>query len=218
VGITAELVRQKHGVTPAFLQGHCGDVNPGDGVKWIGEPQASAQPVADAIDRAIAASQRVAVDELRLQATSFDAPLDIALLKQQIERYRNNTEVGNGGEYVDVGFAKAWFENTQKLDLARTKYPMPLSALRLGEVALAFHPSELYSYYGLRIRHDSPLPHTMVVGYADDFVGYLADPNAYQAGEYAAVVTPKILDIPPFTPNAAQQMTTHVLELLHSIA
>ena len=48
--------------------------------------------------------------------------------------------------------------------------------LRLGELALLFHSSELYSYYGLRIRRDSPFKKTLVVGYTDDIIGYLVDP------------------------------------------
>ena len=52
---------------------------------------------------------------------------------------------------------------------------------------MVFHPAELYSYYGLEIRRDAPFAHTLVVGYADDILGYLPDPKAYQAGEYAAI-------------------------------
>ena len=57
-----------------------------------------------------------------------------------------------------------------------------------------------------------------MVGYADDTIGYLPDPNAYKAREYAAVVVPKILDYPPFTPTAAREFTASGVELLKSIA
>ena len=70
---------------------------------------------------------------------------------------------------------------------------------QLGEVGLLFHPAELYSYYGLEIRRDSPFENTLVFGYTDDFIGYLTDPNAYETSEYAAIVVPKITDLPPFT-------------------
>jgi hypothetical protein len=88
---------------------------------------------------------------------------------------------------------------------------------QLGPVALLFHPAELFSYYGLALRRDSSLPGTLVVGYTDGIAGYLCDPKAYPAGEYAAVTVPKILDYPPFTPTAARQMTAAALGLLKQL-
>jgi hypothetical protein len=93
-----------------------------------------------------------------------------------------------------------------------------MSAMRLGSVGLVFHPTELYSFYGLAIRRDSPLEQTLVVGYTDDGIGYLTDPAAYKNGEYAATTVPRILDLPPFTPNAARQLTTDAVALLKKVA
>ena len=58
---------------------------------------------------------------------------------------------------------------------------------------------------------------TLVVGYADGVIGYLPDPNAYKAREYAAIVVPKIVDYPPFTPTAARQFTAAALALLKTV-
>jgi hypothetical protein len=58
-----------------------------------------------------------------------------------------------------------------------------------------------------------PLPHTLVVGYTDTIIGYLPDPSAYAAGLYEATVVPKILDLPPFTPDAARAFTTQATAL-----
>ncbi len=85
--------------------------------------------------------------------------------------------------------------------------------MRLGELGWVFHPAELFSYYGLAIRHRSPLPHTLVVGYADGIIGYLADPTRYKENGYEASVVPKILDLPPFTPTAARAFTDDVVKL-----
>ena len=87
----------------------------------------------------------------------------------------------------------------------------------LGPIGMLFHPAELYSCYGLTIRRDSPFADTLVVGYADGIIGYLPDPNAYKAHEYAAIVVPKILDYPPFTPTAARQFTAAGLGLLKAV-
>ena len=97
-----------------------------------------------------------------------------------------------------------WFEAAKRWDLQQTSCISPISVIQLGEVGLLFHPAELYSYYGLEIRRDSPFEHTLVIGYTDDFIGYLTDPKAYQTGEYAAIVVPKITDLPLFTAEAAR--------------
>lgn len=218
VGLVAQRVNEKHGVAPGFLQGHCGDVNPGDGSQWIGDADATADAVADAVDRALAASIRIPVTEMRMQSSSFEAPLDLNRFKEEIDRYRTNPADCAAGEYVDSGFAKSWFDLAEQWDFTRGSHASPIAAMRLGEVSLAFHPAELYSYYGLRIQQDSPTPHTISVGYTDDFIGYLTDPRAYEAGEYEALVVPKILSLPPFTTDAARQMAARVNALLHSIA
>ena len=48
-------------------------------------------------------------------------------------------------------------------------------------------------------------------------VGYLCDPGSYQAGEYAVLTVPKILDYPPFTPTTARQMTAAATAMLKSV-
>jgi len=53
-----------------------------------------------------------------------------------------------------------------------------------------------------------------VVGYTDGLIGYLGDPAAYQAGLYEAVVVPKILGLPPFTPEAAGEFTQQAVDLV----
>ena len=121
-------------------------------------------------------------------------------------------------QWVDARFAKAWFDSASKWDPKKDTYAAPVSALRLGRIGMLFHPAELYSYYGLAIRRDSPFEHTLVVGYTDDLIGYLADPTAYKNGEYAATTVPKILDLPPFTTTAARHFTTAAGKLLEKLA
>src|SRR4029453_10348032 len=104
-----------------------------------------------------------------------------------------------------------------KRDLAQTSHATPISALRLGEVALLFHPGELYSVYGLTIRRDSPFRDTLVIGYVDDLIGYVPDPKAYAAGEYAAMVVPKIMSLPGYKPEVGRALTATALDLLRKL-
>src|SRR5690606_34468182 len=127
----SDAIREKYKVTPSFLQGHAGDVNPGPGKPWIGKPDDSSRPVIEAFDRAMNALVKVPVKEMRCTATQFHAPLDIPRSNQDIERYRANPASCAGGEWVDPPFSKAWFEEAQKWDTRITTYPTPITAMRL---------------------------------------------------------------------------------------
>ncbi|MHB0956641.1 MAG: neutral/alkaline non-lysosomal ceramidase N-terminal domain-containing protein [Pirellulaceae bacterium] len=216
-GLVEELVREKLKLTPSFLQGHCGDVNAGNAQEWIGSERNTAEPVAAAIAQAISAARPVTVDELRIETQQFSVPLDIDLFRRWLEEYRSDPTKCVEGAWVDPGFAADWYQGSLKRDLSQTHLPTPLSVLRLGDVGMVFHPAELYSCYGLTIRRDSPLPDTLVVGYADDIIGYLPDPYAYQTQEYAATTVPKILDLPPFTPHAARELSAASIAMLNQI-
>ncbi|NQT39115.1 MAG: neutral/alkaline non-lysosomal ceramidase N-terminal domain-containing protein [Planctomycetes bacterium] len=213
-GLVAELVRQKHGMAPSYLQGHCGDVNAGDASHWIGAAEKTAEPVAAAITRAIETARQVKVDTLRMQTRQSRLPLDMERFGQWLAAYRKDPSKCSGGSWVDAGFAEDWFQSSVKRDITQTHTTVPLSAMQLGELGLVFHPSELYTCYGLTIRRDSPLEDTLVVGYTDDIIGYLPDPNAFKAGEYSAITVPKIIDLPPFAPTAARTLTGDTVAML----
>lgn len=218
VGIVTDTIQQEMGITPSFLQGHAGDVNPGNGEPWLGVPEDTAARVCDAIRSADKSSQRIAIDDFRILSEEVEIPLNIALFRDQIERYRRDPSLCQEGEWVDAGFAKDWFEGASKWDLERTTLSIPMTAIRMGEAGLLFHPSELYSYYGLVLRHKSPFPHTVAVGYTDGLIGYLTDPKAYETGEYAATTVPKILDLPPFAENAAETLVSEAVGMLERVS
>lgn len=43
------------------------------------------------------------------------------------------------------------------------------------------------------------------------------DPKAYERREYAAIIVPKILDLPPFTPEVGRRLTAAALDLLKKL-
>ena len=217
-GIVADMVKKSHQLSPSFLQGHAGDVNPGDGDPWRGDHEETSQAVYLALSTAIDAAQPVKVDRLQTASRQFDVPLDMALFKSWLDDYRHDPSACQSGPWVDAGFAKDWFDANSQRDLNSSHLPCALSAMQLGEVGLIFHPAELYSYYGLAIRRDSPFRDTLVVGYTDGIIGYLPDPAAYAAGEYAAITVPKILDYAPFTPTAAAEMSRAAVGMLKEMA
>ena len=217
-GLVTTKTEARDGLSPSFLQGHCGDVNPGDGNPWTGDAEKVSETVYGALHHATNHSALVKVDTLRLASAEIKIPLDLGMMQDQLALYRKDPAQCDKGEWVDAGFAKDWFASASKWKPGRKHCATTISALQLGDVGLLFHPAELYSYYGLAIRRDSPFENTLVVGYTDDFIGYLTDPNALKAAEYAAVVVPKILDLPPFKPEAASYLAAEAIMQLQKVA
>jgi hypothetical protein len=217
-GLVEETTKNQNRIAPCFLQGHCGDVNPGSGKPWLGVPEKVAEAVHAGLERAVDQARPIKVGSLGIRTAPVALPLDMDLFKRQLDQYQSDPSKCTGGPWVDARFAADWAESAAKWNPDRKTLPVTVSALGLGDVGMLFHPAELYSYYGLAIRRDSPFEHTFVVAYSDDIIGYLPDPNAYKAGEYAAITVPKIIDLPPFTTDAATRFTEESVKLLKQLA
>lgn len=208
-GNVSRLVEGKSSLSPSLLQGHIGDVSPSGG--GLGKADVMAEQVCEAILQAMDNATPITPDELHSKTVDVELPLDIDLFNKQIADFRANPSPRGS-------FERDWHDNfAMRWDQAKKKLQAPLSAIQLGGLSILFHPSELYSYYGLAIRRGSPSRWTIVVGYSDGYIGYLPDPTAYENSEYAAMVVPKILNYPPFASQAASQMTNSAIALLNEI-
>ena len=213
-GMVDELLKKNHKLSPAYLQGHAGDVNPGDGSDWIGSADKTTSAVYQAITQALDKAQRIDIDALVSHRRPHGIPFDMPLFTKWLKHYKDDPAKCVGGQWVDARFAKAWYEDNAKRDLKQTSLNRTISSIKLGPLAMVFHPTELYSYYGLSVRQRSPVADTLVVGYTDGLTGYLADPTAYATGDYGAFTVPKILDYPPFTPQAASLLADSMVATL----
>jgi hypothetical protein len=215
VGHINALAAEDHGLNVAFLQGHCGDVNPGNGDPWIGRPDQVTDAIYPGFTHALHHAQRVKVDRLSILDGPVDLPFNIPLLDDEQRRYAADPEKT---VWVDPGFTRDWAQAMKAWPKHKDTYRMPMVAMQLGPFGILFHGSELFSYYGLRIQHDAGFDHTLAVGYTNDFVGYLTDPASHKDKAYAADVVPKILGFPSFTPDAARHMTAAATALLKKAA
>ncbi len=215
-GLVTKKTEARDGLSAAFLQGHCGDVNPGESGR--GDAENVSEAVYASLHHAVEHSQHVPFERIQFASKNHEFDLDLDRFKQQLEQYRKDPSACAKGEWVDAGFAKAWSENASKWNMRQKTYATTISAMRFGDLALAFHPAELYSVYGLTVRRDSPFENTILCGYADDLVGYVTDPAAYEKGEYAAIVVPKLIGLPPFKPDSGRKLAADLLQLLNSVA
>lgn len=86
-----------------------------------------------------------------------------------------------------------------------------VTAARIGSLGIVGIPGELFSSYGLEIRRRSPFKYTMISGYTNGYVGYIADAEAYEQGWYEALSS-------PLDPSAGSIIVESAVELLQSLA
>ena len=81
-----------------------------------------------------------------------------------------------------------------------------VQAIRVGDWMLVSAPGELFAQIGVRMERAAPTPHVMVVGYANDYLGYLFTDAAFAEGGYepSAAIAESIEQ--PLTTAAAAAM------------
>ena len=86
--------------------------------------------------------------------------------------------------------------------------------LRLGDLAIATNPFELYLDYGVQIEARSPAPQTMLIQLAAplDFAYYLPTPRAEAAGGYSAEVTHNLVG-----PEGGQVLVDRTVEVIEQL-
>lgn len=86
---------------------------------------------------------------------------------------------------------------------------LDLEVWTLGDLALVAVPGELFASLGARIVDASHGP-ALVVGYANGYVGYLADTDAHEKGTYEALAS-------PFAPDAGELVVKAAIALVNEV-
>src|SRR5205823_3647659 len=67
---------------------------------------------------------------------------------------------------------------------ARSTIQARLAALRLGSLALIFLPGEIFVETAQRIEAASPFRQTLIIGFAENSIGYVPTRRAFREGGY----------------------------------
>jgi hypothetical protein len=59
-----------------------------------------------------------------------------------------------------------------------------VQVIRIGDLGIVGLPGEIFSEIGINIKHIWHFPNIMVVGYTNDYIGYVGPPNVYEVGGY----------------------------------
>jgi hypothetical protein len=109
------------------------------------------------------------------------------------------------------GFVVDRYESQRKADPIRS---IEMHVLRLGDVAIATNPYELYVDYGVQIQGRSPAEQTILIQLAAamDFAYYVPTPRAVEAGGYSAEITHNLVG-----PEGAQVLVDRTVEAIDSL-
>ena len=131
---------------------------------------------------------------------------------------------------AEVAWRRARFEVDQArrqlelLDSPPCRVEAPLHVMRIGDAAVVGWPGEIFVELGLELRQRSPIPLTFVASFANDCVGYIPTPAAYESqgkphefGTYPTSMTPQIYRRLPFRPDVGRILVDETLALLNEI-
>jgi hypothetical protein len=89
-----------------------------------------------------------------------------------------------------------------------------VQAIRVGDAYLCANPSEFFTSLALDLRRQWGREELMIVGYANDSIGYLPDAHDVERRMYAAYQSPKFKNQFPFTVESGTAMVDGLLATL----
>jgi len=92
--------------------------------------------------------------------------------------------------------------------------PIPVMALRIGDLGIVGLPGEIFVEYGLQIKEKSPFKHTMTIELANDYIGYCPTDEALQEGGYET----RLARSAKAAPGTEGAMVSAALAVLHRVS
>jgi len=177
-GMVAQDLESETGGVVAFLEGASGSTH-----RLDCSAQEGFQRIREAVLATIEEAQPQKVSTLAAIKRPFQFKIrtfDEATEDRAVSEYCQKRAPASAEEIVSV-FRQMRRELAPLQGQKRTTW---LQAMAIGEVAVVGVPAELFTKFGLDIKHRSPFPHTVVAELANDWIGYLPDREAHKLGGY----------------------------------
>lgn len=118
------------------------------------------------------------------------------------ESYRRARALGYGSPYQ----GRAVLERASMPDA----HLLELNAVRLGELALATAPCEMFSDCGAYVKDNSPVEDTLMLAYCNGSYGYFPTKYAFEYGCYE-------VDTHKYAPGSAEEMAENLVQMLQEL-
>jgi hypothetical protein len=228
MGATVSHVRRIAGdaLTPIFLQGCCGQINPDVSAATFEEVDRIGERAAQAVAAAMEAAQPVEPAPLGAQLQRIGLPLqdppspdlardDLRKAQSDVERLRRNGTHPYVVRAFDslVAHARDMVERSERGAEGETA-PFVVQVLRLGELAIVGLSGEVFFEFALEMQRRSPFRHTLVLGYSNGCTCYVPTEEAFEEGGYEADESFRWYGIPPLRPDAGEVMVQAAARML----
>jgi hypothetical protein len=192
-------------------------------LKGVSEREEIAIRIADAVDYVFPYAKKDIRTNVPFKHIVQD--LDLPIRKVTVQEYESakleynsimgkESLDGNSGDYIILGRDKATID---RYEHEKPFYQMELHVIRLGDIAIATNPFEIYLDYGIRIKARSKALQTFLVQLACDCpgdfgAGYLPTAKAVAGGGYSAIVASNLV-----SPEGGQILVNKTVELINSM-
>lgn len=203
--VVAELMREEYGpdVISVYTPGACADINVTmGGERWRESATYFAEQAVDAAQRAIPVEGPIAVGALRREITvPRRDPAD------QPPEAIGRLNWGGAGGRADVFDRQAELVSAMPEQLT-----VVIGAARIGPLAIACNPGELFVEHGLSIKRRSPFPHTVVSELTNDLIMYQPTREAFAQQGYETLVGPNRIAM-----EGVEQIVETAVELVEAL-
>jgi hypothetical protein len=190
-GVFAEVIGRKLRAGPGFVgmlsNGTSGDVN---NINFR-EPAAKGGPgersrlVAEAVADAAAKALETAEYRSDVRLAAMASPLDLKVRKPTAGDVKRAEEILGKAKGRELkGNEEVYARETVLLARYPDAVRMELQVLRIGGLAVAAIPCEVFAEIGLELKRTSPFKPTCVVSLANGYFGYLPTPAQHALGGY----------------------------------
>jgi hypothetical protein len=178
-GLAAQELESELGGVCGFLEGASGSTHNLGAVTTAQAVDRMKAAVRDALSKA----QPVAVDRLVSKKRPFTFKVrtfDEAVEDEKVASYcRKRIPQGADATIAVFRAMRKKLAPQQGLERQTT-----LQAILIGDVAIVGVPAEYFTVLGLDIKKRSPIPNTVVIELANDWIGYLPDRKGHELGGY----------------------------------
>jgi len=215
-----------------FLQGAEGDINPARRERNGDDAEATrivGEQFAQAVIESLGQLEECQDEQIRGAVRSAALPREVEPEQQVRADLKRNLGAIHSEGLSREAYARALRDYKcacRRLEALSGESPdklfAPLQVLRLGDVLLVGQPFELYTEFAVELRKRTALPHTWVVGCANDLCGYVGAPLPESlAGSpfygYASEITPMLWGQFPFREDTGKLLVDEMVQLAESV-
>ncbi|HNS31511.1 MAG TPA: neutral/alkaline non-lysosomal ceramidase N-terminal domain-containing protein [bacterium] len=151
---------------------------------------------------------------LKLQRRKI-TPAELRIVKKEYDGLMKKKPANHKDEYVRFIYMRRCRTAMERYEFQKTKpeYPAEVHVVRLGDIAFATNPFELYIDYGIQMKARSPFMQTFIVQLSGGSSGYLPTERGVKGLGYSASVYDNNVG-----PEGGQQLVEKTLDMLGKAA